>query len=180
MYSGVRALQAITQLGSRLNLNLDNHATRLRTGINAYIRWADRNGGYDKLRFIPVIVVLEVKNHHTTTQIMKRLNDQLHFLAAKHREYLSINEPGEVETYTRRPPLLYGLVIVRSSVFISTLDSANPNAVIRNIHRVDFSAQDQSFWNGLAVALTVCCARTYTMSIKDELEPDDEEPDPDL
>lgn len=105
------------------------------------------------------------------------------FLAEKHRANLTlpdsrINEAGETEVYIRHPPLLYGIIVAQTKAIFVTLDSSNSNAKLRHIAHVDFKEEGHAVWNGLAVALVAVVARNYMMSIKDELE-DDEEVDDD-
>jgi hypothetical protein len=107
------------------------------------------------------------------------------FLAKQHREHLSLstprtNELGDLEMYSRQPPLLYGFVIAgRSKVIVLTLDSADTEAVIRLITSFDLADRAQAIWNGIGIAIVVCAARQPIMAIKDELEPDSEDEDVD-
>lgn len=81
--------------------------------------------------------------------------------------------------YIRPPPLLYGIIVAHALTMIFTLDSADPDAIVKHLSHSQFTEKKMDVWNELSVAFTVIMARNYIMSIKDELEPDDEDPDPD-
>lgn len=152
--------------------------------IKDCIKWSERDGGYFKLRFIPVLTVVSCPNKFSD-KINKSIAKQLEFLAQRHREHLALpapqtNELGEVELYSRQPPLLYGIIVAQTMAIFVTLDSSNPDAKIRHIAHFDFKEKNMDVWNGLALMIVIVVARNYLMSLKDEFEPDDEESDPDL
>lgn len=85
--------------------------------------------------------------------------------------------------FRRRPPVVYGIFILRTSVFILTVDSAKDgkNAYVSFHVDVHFMDRHQSVWNALTVALVVCLARDELMTRLDDFETADmpEESDPD-
>jgi hypothetical protein len=148
--------------------------------IRRYIKWSEKDGGYNKRRFIPVLTVVAARPREGIDSISKKITDQMDFLAEKHRETLALaaprtNEVGEVEEYSRKPPLLYGIIVAQTKVIFVTLDSSDPQAKLRHIAHVDLRDQGHSVWNGLAIAIVAVVARNYLMSIKDELEEEDED-----
>jgi hypothetical protein len=152
--------------------------------IQKYIKWSEVDGGYKKLCFIPVLTVVAARPREAIDSISKKITDQMEFLAKKHREHLTLssprtNEVGEVEIYSRQPPLLYGIIVAQTLAIFVTLDSSDPQAKLRHIAHVDFKEKGHAVWNGLAVALVVVVARNYMMSIKDELDEDDQDSDSD-
>lgn len=92
-------------------------------------------------------------------------------------------ETLDLSQFRRRPPVVYGIFILRTSVFILTVDSAKDgkNAYVSFHVDVHFMDRHQSVWNALTVALVVCLARDELMTRLDDFETADmpEESDPD-
>jgi hypothetical protein len=150
--------------------------------IKRYVQYTEKDGGYSRKRFLPVISVVKARPGQEIDSITKAITSEMTFLAEKHRENLGFHiEGSEHDANKRIPPLLYGMVVARTMVIFVTLDSANPNATIRHMTHFDFAIKKMDVWNGFAIAIMAICARNYTMAIKDELEVDDDpESDPDL
>jgi len=153
--------------------------------IKQVVKWSEWDGGYKRKRFIPVLTIISAKPSQDTDAILKSLRDQMGFLASRHREYLALDEPqvvenGEVELYSSRPPILYGIILAQTMAIFSTLDSSVPEAKTKHIAHFDFKQPGHSVWNGMAIAIIVVMARNYTMSLLETLEDDDSESDPDL
>ncbi|KAG6009120.1 hypothetical protein E4U21_003189 [Claviceps maximensis] len=69
------------------------------------------------------------------------------------------DEDDEI-AYRRKPPVVYGLFVLRSSVFLLTVDSAKgPDAYVSFHVDMHFMDRRQSVWNALTVAIAVCLAR---------------------
>ncbi|CAG7564100.1 unnamed protein product [Fusarium equiseti] len=63
-------------------------------------------------------------------------------------------------SYTRHPPVVYGLFIINTSVLALTTDSSQgPDSYVSFHVQVDFSDEHQSIWNALTIALVACLAR---------------------
>ncbi|TAQ91675.1 hypothetical protein B7494_g65 [Chlorociboria aeruginascens] len=186
---GVRALKSLTTLANRVkdkeraNLPTERLITK---EIENYIKWTENDGGYAKKRFIPVITVMAARPKQSLEQLSRAFEGQMKFLAARHREVLAlppghINELGEVQLYARRPPILYGIIVAQSKIIFFTLDSSNPDANTKHIRHFDLQESNMGIWNGLSIAIILIVARNYIMSIKADLEDDDEpESDPDV
>jgi hypothetical protein len=89
--------------------------------------------------------------------------------------------PSEL-MYVRDPPVVYGLFILNSSVFLLTADAAKDDEAYVSFHvDMDFMDRHQSFWNALTVAIAVCMARDELMTRLDDFEelPKVEDSDPD-
>lgn len=178
----MKALQSLLSLGGRVKDKVEagRPCERLMAKeIENYIKWSEMDGGFSNLRFIPVLTVVAARQKEAISSISKSITDQMEFLAEKHRENLILDEPqtnelGEVKIYSRKPPLLYGIIVAQTMTIFVTLDSSNPEAKIRHLAHFDFKEKGVDVWNGLAVAIIVIVARNYLMSIKDELEVDDE------
>ncbi|KAK5987924.1 hypothetical protein PT974_12060 [Cladobotryum mycophilum] len=88
---------------------------------------------------------------------------------AKHKAKLEVikeeDEDTPISEYRRRPPVVYGLFIVRTSVFIMTVDSSRGDTGYVSFH-VDIDLKDykQSVWNALTMAMVICVARDEMMS----------------
>lgn len=151
--------------------------------INRYIKYTEKDGGYHRKRFLPVISVVKARPQQEVNSITKAISTEMMFLAQKHRENLGyqVDDTSEPDANKRTPPLLYGMIVARAVVIFVTLDSADPNATLRHLNHFDFTVKKMDVWNGFAIALMAICARNYTMALKDDLE-DDDEPmsDPDL
>ncbi|KPA38858.1 hypothetical protein FLAG1_08296 [Fusarium langsethiae] len=63
-------------------------------------------------------------------------------------------------TYTRNPPVVYGLFILNTSVLVLTTDSSKgPDSYVSFHVQVDFFDEHQGIWNALTIALAACLAR---------------------
>jgi hypothetical protein len=178
---GVKALQSLLNLGGRVKDKIEagRPCERLiAKEIQRYIKWSERDGGFNKMRFIPVLTVVAARHKEAIASISKSITDQMEFLAEKHRESLALAKPrtderGELNLYSRRPPLLYGIIVAQTMTIFVTLDSSDPQARLRHVSHFDFKEKNVDVWNGVALAIIVIVARNYLMSIKDEFEVDD-------
>lgn len=154
--------------------------------VKDFVRWAETDGGYRKLLYIPVLVVINARPTQTTDSISKSIESQLKFLAQRHRENLAIvperpsKGAGQAVTFRRSPPLLYGMMIVNSIVVCVTLESASPEAKVEHLSHFDFGDKKMAVWNGFALASIITMQKRRILSIKDDLEEDttpDSDPD---
>ena len=153
--------------------------------IKAYIKWSERDGGYYNRRFLPVLVVVTGKPGQSNARVGDNLMSQFKFLARQHREYLAEPLSGDDTRgprFRRTPPLLYGILVVRTLVVIFTYDSSQLNPDLLKITSFNFNGVDssQEVWDCIGIAAVVICARNYLMATKDEFEVEIEEVDPDL
>ncbi|KAF7903432.1 uncharacterized protein EAF01_006481 [Botrytis porri] len=156
---------------------------QMRQWIGKYVEWTERDGGYYKKKFIPVLCLVEGRWRAPAAETTKRLKDQMNFHAESWRRTLRrpspiVNEFGETEIYFRRPPLIYGILYIQAKALFVTLDSSDPQAKIRDIHVCDFLDTSKHFWHAISVAIVAKIAQRYMMSIVDTLE-DDDPPEPD-
>ncbi|KAJ6780663.1 hypothetical protein PWT90_01323 [Aphanocladium album] len=86
--------------------------------------------------------------------------------------------------YRRRPPVVYGLFILNSSVLILTVDSSLDDTAYVSFHvETDFMEQHQSVWNALTLAMVSCLARDQLRERSEDFEPQEageDESDPDV
>lgn len=74
--------------------------------------------------------------------------------------------------YRRQPPVVYGLFIIGTSIFLLTADSSKGEDAYISFHvDMDFADKFQSVWNALTVAIAVCSARDELMSRLDDFAP---------
>ncbi|TWU72734.1 hypothetical protein ED733_001088 [Metarhizium rileyi] len=85
--------------------------------------------------------------------------------------------PGEQQNppthtkYRRKPPVVYGLFILRTSVFLLTVDSAKGDSAYVSFHvDMHFMDRHQSVWNALTAAIAVCLARDQISERMDDFE----------
>lgn len=84
---------------------------------------------------------------------------QLATIAPEH----STPEPTKLK-FRRKPPVVYGLYVIGTSVFLLTMDSSKGDSGYISFHvEINFADNHQSVWNALTVALAVCAARDELM-----------------
>ena len=72
-------------------------------------------------------------------------------------------EPSHLK-FSRKPPVVYGLYVMGTSVFLITMDSSKGDNGYVSFHvDINFADNHQSVWNALTVALAVCAARDELM-----------------
>jgi hypothetical protein len=152
--------------------------------IEKYIKWSERDGGYDSKRFIPLLCMVAGQPNQDLPTISKAITDQMEFLALRHRQTVvpsllyQIN-PGDAQTFPMEPPVVYGIIIAHCVTVFLTLDSGNPDAKPKTVAHFDFSDKNMDVWNGFAIAILVCMVRNQLMANKWMMETDDEETDSD-
>ncbi|OAQ68913.1 hypothetical protein VFPPC_13756 [Pochonia chlamydosporia 170] len=73
--------------------------------------------------------------------------------------------------YRQKPPVVYGLFILRTSVFVLTVDSAKGDSAYVSFHvDMHFMDRHQSVWNALTAAIAVCLARDQLVERMDEFD----------
>ncbi|RDL39949.1 uncharacterized protein BP5553_04289 [Venustampulla echinocandica] len=177
---GVKALQALLSLGVRVR---DKITVGLPTEklieqeINRYIKWSERDGGFDKMRFLPVLSVVRARPKQSGDSISLDISTKMNFFAKKYRDYFGVSSDegrdDQNDASTRAPPLLYGIIVAKTLAIFVTLDSTDLNAKVRHMQHFDFKDKDMDVWNGFALAIMIICARNYIMSLEGELEIDD-------
>lgn len=175
--TGIKALQSLITLGVRVRdkLSVGGYPEKMvAKEIQNYIKWAERDGGYHKKRFIPVHAVLAARSSQTAGSIGAALASQMKFLSLQHQASLRIldGESGETKKFSKPLPLLYGLVVAQTKVILVTHDSAEPDTESKVLSTIDLTNKDMDVWNGFAIAFMVIAARNSIMSVIDELEPD--------
>ena len=176
---------------------------------DACIKWTEKDGGYYKMRFIPLLVNLAVDRSQPVDRISKSIIDQMNFLAVRYRQFYACQPPNGHLTekplnnnhlnkssrkspskesdaghtsYSKELPLIYGIVAVGATTVFVTMDPADTEASPRTIAEFDFSDTQMDVWNGIAMAMIICFVRDKLIAIKEagDMQPDDaEESDPD-
>jgi hypothetical protein len=190
-FRATNALSSLVTLGGRVRALLECHKPQeqlIKKELENYIKWSERDGGYTNKRFIPLLCLVTGNPTQELPVLVKHITDQLEFLAMKHRQALALPPPGrlnglgEVEIFSRPPPVVYGVIIAHCVTVFVTLDSGKIDAKPKTIAHFDFSNKDMDVWNGFALAILVCMVRNQLMAIIDEMESDHEDGgiDPDL
>ncbi|KAA8571111.1 hypothetical protein EYC84_000460 [Monilinia fructicola] len=151
---------------------------QMKIWIRKYVDYTEKEGGYHKKKFIPVLCLVQGRWKASAAETTKRLQDQMAFHAESWRRSLLrpspiLNALGETEIYFRRPPIIYGILYIQAKALFVTLDSSNPEAKIRDIHVCDFLDSSKHFWHAVSVAIVAKIAQKYMETFKDELEDDD-------
>lgn len=85
---------------------------------------------------------------------------------------LEKKSPASDVKYRHKPPVVYGLFILNTSVLILTADSSRDSSAYISFHLdISFADSHQSVWNALTVAAVVCAARDELMTRADDFEP---------
>ncbi|KAG6115271.1 hypothetical protein E4U13_002891 [Claviceps humidiphila] len=80
-------------------------------------------------------------------------------------------EAAAAVVYRREPPVVYGLFVLRSSVFLLTVDSAKGLDAYVSFHvDMHFMDRHQSVWNALTIAIAVCLARDQLAARVEDFE----------
>ncbi|RAL63999.1 hypothetical protein DID88_003187 [Monilinia fructigena] len=151
---------------------------QMKIWIRKYVDYTEKEGGYHKKKFTPVLCLVQGRWKASAAETTKRLQDQMAFHAESWRRSLLrpspiVNALGEIEIYFRRPPIIYGILYIQAKALFVTLDSSNPEAKIRDIHVCDFLDSSKHFWHAVSVAIVAKIAQKYMETFKDELEDDD-------
>jgi hypothetical protein len=73
--------------------------------------------------------------------------------------------PTEDVQYQRKPPVVYGLFILGTSVLILTADASKGSSAYVSFHLdISFADSHQSVWNALTIATIACLARDELMT----------------
>ncbi|KAI9676683.1 MAG: hypothetical protein M1829_003001 [Trizodia sp. TS-e1964] len=166
----------------------------LRKGIEDFLKWAAKDGGYYRKIYLPVIIVSARTPNQSVEKAENSLDKKLKSLAAKHRAALRVKPDKDVVagiegenldpdldlTFRRRPPTLFGLLIENQNVTIISLDSSKgPEMPARLVAQFDFVDSFYDTWNCLAIAiLSKICSHYVTWHLKEyEDKPEDSDPD---
>ncbi|KAL0944344.1 uncharacterized protein CTRU02_202231 [Colletotrichum truncatum] len=229
--------------------------------LHEYAKWAEQDGGYGSLDYMPNIIIDLVDTSKTPREIEEHMQQRLRAAAANHRAHWRSDEIPEIDErsekekelqpdydpeeaeleddrvvlipdkystpspeklplnpqptpgneasnsntqshesstkevdntatsiicqgdeYTRRPPVIYGLFIVNTSVMVLTIDSAKgEDAYVSYQVEVGFSKRGQDVWNAITIATVFCLARDAMMEMRGDFEDsiNNEESDPD-
>ncbi|KAI8309856.1 hypothetical protein K4K61_001325 [Colletotrichum sp. SAR11_59] len=251
-----REVRGLAQTGQR------HRASALITKrLQEYAKWAEHDGEYDTLDYVPNIIIDAVDTSQTPQAIEEHMQNRLRIAAASQRAhwraerapesghnekeenvYESEVDPEEAEPednrivlvpdkyptpspqkadlppstphrngingdgisehsspsensesaeqpdelwageYTRRPPVIYGLFVVNTSVMVLTIDSAKEQDAAGSYQvEVGFSKRGQDVWNAITIAIVVCLARDTIVEMRKNFETSvlDESSDPD-
>ncbi|GAB0145057.1 hypothetical protein EsHS_00005504 [Epichloe bromicola] len=169
----------------------------IKKSLDRYLSWAAEDGGYSHLRYVPNIITAELDASLGESEITSMMEQRMRALALLQREFLRVDRDDDfwsveelVDRYVgrrgngdadaddddelvfrRKPPVVYGLFILRSSVFLLTVDSAKGADAYVSFHvDVHFMDRHQSVWNALTIAIAVCLARDQLVRRVEDFE----------
>ncbi|SPN97678.1 uncharacterized protein DNG_01191 [Cephalotrichum gorgonifer] len=120
--------------------------------LDQYVRWAALDGHYEHPHELPNLIVEVVDMSIGGAGITDYIQARLRGLAEQHRTFW--RETPE------RPPVLYGLFIVNTTLLVLTVDpSKGEEAHVSYQVEVNFNQRNQGVWNAITVAIVVCLAR---------------------
>lgn len=182
------ALNNLTTIGSQVRPLLERsiHPEPLiAREIQKYIKWSSKDGGYHGRNFLPILRVFVAEPNEQVHSLNQTVSDELHQLALQHRSECTNGSPIYVEnddestaqsqTWSRLPPVLYGIIIIKYHVVVVTLDSSNPDAKLRIVAPFNFAEPDMDVWNGFGVAILLCVVRNKLMGMKELMSDDGDE-----
>ncbi|EXF76280.1 hypothetical protein CFIO01_05362 [Colletotrichum fioriniae PJ7] len=243
-FKATRALARLIELTAHVRAlcqSRQRHRARalIEKELHEYAKWAEQDGGYNSLEYLPNLVIDMVDTKMSPQAIEEHMQLRLKAAAATHRAHWRndltnpdyredededaeiednrvvlvpdkyqtpspkkpralrrSNSPsngtkyeddqkdripgwnlfspasqclyGQEEQYTRRPPVIYGLFIVNTSVMVLTIDSAKEGdkACVSYQVEVGLSKNYQAVWNAITIAIVVCLARDAMMEMK--------------
>ncbi|KAK7928035.1 hypothetical protein PG985_005033 [Apiospora marii] len=128
--------------------------------------WADGNLIAYKGELLPNIEIMDVSGSPDASVV--DVENQLARLAERwrkqfdEREFKSLSSHPEV-------PVIYGFVILGSSMIIVSLDAANSEAKTHTPLTMNMAEAYQEGWNALGIMVTICWARDMLMRLREDL-----------
>lgn len=173
-FAGARALRELVALGGRIRSVLTGSSTRekrIKWGIQQYIKWAEKDGGYNDKIYHPIITVTAGKPNQDITVIAETTEANMRHLASLQREALLLEEGDENHPaqFSMEPPLIYGVMIAGTVVAFVTLSSETPTAKVRTIAHFNYDDSMMDVWNAFAIAILVVATRDWMTARKEDL-----------
>ena len=172
----------IKRISSMLAFPGRTAAQVLSTTIRNYIGWSEKDGGYSRVDFIPVITVVQAKPGETMSELSKKTTECMNDLAIQYREALAIPMKGKgngkvnrAVMYTRPPPVIYSILVLQRDFIFFTMDSKVEEDVPKLIAKFRCDDANMAFWNAVAIAILVVLVRDYMIPIWGDVEVVEEE-----
>lgn len=165
------ALEALTQIGCQVRALQEQSLPPeplIKRGLENYIKWAEKDGGYYGKHFIPIHRVIAGSSHEATKVTVQAMEDQLEQLALKHHHaHKANNYKGEL-------PVLYGMLVIGMTVAFITKDVSRIDRKAKMLSHFDFKDPGSDVWNGFSVAIAVCMMRDWMIDSFENQELEDE------
>lgn len=173
-FAGARALRGLVALGGRIRSVITGSRTRekcIKWGIDQYIKWAEKDGGYNNKIYDPIITITAGKPNEDIAVIAETVESNMRHLASLQRKALLLEEGdgNHPAQFSMEPPLIYGIMIAGTVVVFVTLSSETPNAKVRTIAHFNYDDSTMDVWNAFAIAILVTATRNWMTVRKDDL-----------
>ncbi|KAI9794390.1 MAG: hypothetical protein M1816_005459 [Peltula sp. TS41687] len=191
-FAATNALSNLIFAGARVRTNMVSKidpTIRLKRTINDYIKWAARDGGYDKKIHVPLITIatpnpteLKTLTDRALGRAMEaKIQRRLAKLAQRHRDFLD-RQAQRTQLIHPVLPTLYGIVITYAVVLLVSYnaggsggiggtggmtDTDRPAVVVapRTLAVLSYKEYEHDVWNGVAIGMLVCRARDWLIRL---------------
>lgn len=162
-------------LGSRVRSVIAGSRTRekvIEWGIKQYITWAEKDGGYARKSYDPIVTVTAGKPGQNISEITQITQSEMYHLATLQRRALLLEEGDEIHPvqFLMDPPLIYGIMVAGSIVIFVTLNSAFPDDTPKTIAHFNYDDPTMDVWNAFAIAILVTATRDWMTGRLDDLD----------
>ncbi|KAK8191634.1 hypothetical protein HDK77DRAFT_453413 [Phyllosticta capitalensis] len=151
-------------------------AKLIRNEIEAYVKWAFKDGELDTSVTPPTIGVFSAPRGSDLKRFQQQVTSSLMAMKDAWREKLHDETLFQNYNFNKLVPEVYGIAIVNTQVRFVVLHDwwDEPTVVIWSEH--DFASPDHDFWNAQALALMVVHCRNNMVDLEDILrfDPDAE------
>ncbi|KAK7981785.1 hypothetical protein PG988_004023 [Apiospora saccharicola] len=141
---------------------------RLQKLLNAAIQWSWVDGNLTAYKddLLPNIQIMDVSGNPGASSV--DVEKQLACLAERWRERFDERDFKSLPSHPK-VPVIYGFVIVGSSMIIVSLDAANSEANTHTPLKMNMAEAYQEGWNALGIMVTICWARDMLMRLREDL-----------
>lgn len=128
--------------------------------------WEDGNLTAYKDDLLPNIEIMDVSGSPGASAV--DVEKQLTNLAGRWRQQFDKREFKSLSSHPE-VPVIYGFVIMGSSMIIVSLDAANSEAKTHTPLTMNMAETYQEGWNALGIMVTICWARDMLMRLREDL-----------
>lgn len=128
--------------------------------------WDDGNLTAYKDDLLPNIEIMEITGSPEASAV--DVEKQLAHRAELWRQHFDERDFKSLSSHPK-VPVVYGFVIVGSSLIIVSLDAANSEAKTHTPLTMNMAEAYQEGWNALGIMVTICWARDMLMRLREDL-----------
>ena len=188
-----KAMDKLLEIGGRIRDHAELKGSvapeeQFRRQLNAYMKWANEDAGFDDRTLIPV-VAMEIQPASVPFATMKaNAARKCARLAARFREEVRIQrsvEGSPASTTSDGSQISYPLPTFYAIIASSTLAAlmaytpGNDESDLHAMALFDFREKENDFWNAFGLAITVCHIRNVQKRIAEETGIGMKQPDSD-